>query len=291
MLPVIERLSLYPAETLLAMPMAPEDAVRGAIVLAGITHAIAEDAAQLRAQQTEVAGLRARLDAAMPALEQAEAEQRDRAAALDAALEASRQTRADAEDAAADAARRAAEDAARADSLRTALDRIEADRRLAEARAREQAAAADRKRQQAAAADARARQEALARPAGPGVGEPHGQLTSPVAGSIVRSFGRTPARARRAGSPSRHRPARASSRPAAGGWPSPGRSAATVCWSSSIAAAGGISCWPGSTGSTQRPAGRSPRASQWAPWPPGIRAVPRRHGRACISNYADMANR
>ncbi|MBN9511413.1 MAG: peptidoglycan DD-metalloendopeptidase family protein, partial [Alphaproteobacteria bacterium] len=62
-------------------------------------------------------------------------------------------------------------------------------RHLAEARAREQAAAADRKRQEAAAAAARARQEALARPAGPGVGEPRSQLTSPVAGSIVRTFG------------------------------------------------------------------------------------------------------
>jgi septal ring factor EnvC (AmiA/AmiB activator) len=189
MLPVIERLSLYPAETLLAVPMPPEEAVRGAIVLAALTHAIAEDAAQLRAEQEEVSALKAKLDAALPALERAEAEQRQRAAALDAALQASRQTRAEAEDAAAEAARRAAEDAARANDLRSALERIEADRRLAEARAREQAAAAGRRRQEAAAAAARARQEALARPAGPGVGEPRGQLTSPVAGSVVRTFG------------------------------------------------------------------------------------------------------
>ncbi len=49
--------------------------------------------------------------------------------------------------------------------------------------------AADKRRQAEEAAAARARQAALERPAGAGVGEPVGQLTAPVAGSVVRAFG------------------------------------------------------------------------------------------------------
>src|SRR5690348_9777605 len=37
LLPLIERLSLYPAETLLAVPAQPEDALRGVLVLRGLT--------------------------------------------------------------------------------------------------------------------------------------------------------------------------------------------------------------------------------------------------------------
>jgi septal ring factor EnvC (AmiA/AmiB activator) len=189
MLPVIERLALYPTETLLAVPMPPDQAVRGLIVLSGITQALEHNAAALRAEEAEVAKLQAQLDAAMPGLQQAEADQQRLAATLDADLAQTQAARLDAEDAAAQAAQRAAADAARADSLRTAIDRIETDRRIAEARAREEAAAAERHRQEAEAAAAHARQEALAQPPGPGVGEARGQLTAPVAGSLVRGFG------------------------------------------------------------------------------------------------------
>lgn len=189
MLPAIERLSLYPAETLLAVPMPPEQAVRGAIVLSGISHALEADAAALRAEQAEVTALQAELDAALPGLDAAQREQARLAADLDAQIAEAGAVRQAADDAAAEAATRAAADAARADSLRSAIARIEADRRSAEARAREEAAAAARRRQVAEAAAAEAREEALARPAGPGVGEPRGQLTAPVAGSLVRGFG------------------------------------------------------------------------------------------------------
>jgi septal ring factor EnvC (AmiA/AmiB activator) len=189
MLPLIERLSLYPTETLLAVPLPPEQAVRGVLVLGGIAKQLERDAAALRAEQDEVISLRAQVEAEIPKLAAAQLEQRQLAAALDAQLAQARAHRQDAEDAAADAARRAAVDAARADSIRTALARMDAERRATEARAREEAAAAERRRQQAEADAARERQEALARPAGPGLGEPRGQLTSPVAGVVVRGFG------------------------------------------------------------------------------------------------------
>jgi septal ring factor EnvC (AmiA/AmiB activator) len=189
MLPVIERLSLYPAETLLATPMPPEQAVRGAIVLAALSQGLERQAETLRSEQATLAAAQVQLTAALPGLGQAQAAQARLAADLDARIIEARQVRMAAQDAAADAAIRAAAEAARAEGLRAVIARIEAERRIAEARAREQAAAAERRRQAAEAAAARSRQETLARPAGPGLGEPRGQLVAPVAGSVLQGFG------------------------------------------------------------------------------------------------------
>ncbi len=188
-LPVIERLSLYPSETLLAVPMPPEQAVRGVLVLGGIARSLETEAAALRAEQTEVAGLRAEIDGALPGLASAQAEQSQLAVALDEQIAKAQAARSSAEDEATAAAKRAAADAARADGLRAAIARIEAERHAAEQRARDEAAAATKRRADADAATARAHQEALAIPAGPGLAEASGQLTAPVAGSVVRPFG------------------------------------------------------------------------------------------------------
>jgi murein hydrolase activator len=189
MLPIIERLSLYPAETLLAVPMPPEQAVRGVLVLGGVARTLEVQAHALRAEQADVEALQAQIAAALPGLAQAQAEQSQLALALDSQLAGVHAERTAAEEAAAEASRRAAADAARADGLRAAIARIEADRRAAEARAKEDAIAADKRRQVAEAAASRARQEAMARPAGPGVDEARGLLTAPVAGSVTRAFG------------------------------------------------------------------------------------------------------
>jgi septal ring factor EnvC (AmiA/AmiB activator) len=188
LLPLIERLSLFPAETLLAVPQPPEQALRGVLVLQGLSRQLEQEAAALRRQQAEVDGLSRQVAAEAPHLAAAQALQGARAAELDRQIEAARRTSRQAQDAAAEAARQAAEDAARADTLRGVIARLEAARQAAEARAREEAERAQQQRRGAEAAVARRRQEALARPAGPGVGEPHGQLTTPVAGSVVRSF-------------------------------------------------------------------------------------------------------
>ncbi|WP_264716519.1 murein hydrolase activator EnvC family protein [Limobrevibacterium gyesilva] len=189
LLPLIERLSLYPAETLLAVPMPPEQSVRGVLVLGGIARQLETEAAALRAEQAEVAALQAQLDAEMPKLAAAQAAQAQAEAALDAQIAAAREARRVAEDAGAEAARRAAAEGARATNLRAAIAKIEAERRAAEARAKAEADAAERQKREAEASAARARQEALARPAGPGVGAPRGVLTAPVAGTVVRGFG------------------------------------------------------------------------------------------------------
>jgi len=188
LLPLIQRLSLYPAETLLAVPRPPEQAVRGVLVLGGLASRLEREAADLNAEQAELTSLQRQLDDAMPGLAAAQDEQTRQATALDAEIEHMRAVRAANEDVATESARRAAAEAAKADGLRAVIARIEAERHAAEARAQQEAAAAQPKEPDAAAA-ARGRQEALARPAGPGVGEARGQLTAPVAGSVVRSFG------------------------------------------------------------------------------------------------------
>ena len=57
LLPLIERLSLYPAETLLAVPARPDASLNGLLVLRGLARQLELDAEGLRAEQAEVAQL------------------------------------------------------------------------------------------------------------------------------------------------------------------------------------------------------------------------------------------
>lgn len=188
LLPLMERLALFPSETLLAAPAPPDQALMGLGVLRGLARQLERDAVALRNEQAALAAQSTALAAALPRLRAAQAAQATAAQALDQQLAAAQALRQRAEQAGAEAARRAAAEAARADSLRAALQELEAARARAEAQAREDAARADRARQDAAAAEARRRQEALARPAGTGP-EPRGQLILPVAGTVVRGWG------------------------------------------------------------------------------------------------------
>ncbi len=188
LLPLIERLALYPAETMLAVPGPPQDTVRGLAVLRGLAQRLEQDAAVLRVEQAAVQALEQDIAAALPRLHAAQAAQAAQAAELDRQIEAAHAGRRHAEDVAADAARRAAAEAARADTLRSALATMEAEHARAEAQARDDAAHAERQRQDGAAADARRRQAALARPAGPGVDQ-RGPLVTPVVGRVVRGWG------------------------------------------------------------------------------------------------------
>ncbi len=189
LLPLIERLSLYPSETLLAVPAGPEAALRGLLVLKGLARQLEDDARALRSEQAEVAELTASATAQERRLADAQAVQAGQAAQLDRQIANAQARSQAAEDAAADAARRSAEQAAQAETVRAALAQIEANRRDDEARARSDAAAAERQKREAAAAEARVRQAAFAQAPGPDLGEPHGQLGAPVAGAVLHSFG------------------------------------------------------------------------------------------------------
>ncbi|HUN41494.1 MAG TPA: peptidoglycan DD-metalloendopeptidase family protein [Acetobacteraceae bacterium] len=192
LLPVIERLSLYPAETLLAVPAPPQDTLRGLIVLQGLARELQREAAALRAARVSLAAATAAVAAEAPKLAAVKAVQEQEDQALDQQIAAAQadQTAAQAEaDQAADAAAAAA---ARADTLRSMLAALDVQRRADAAREREEAERAARERHDADAEAARDREAALTPVAGgtlAAAAQPKGQLTAPVAGTVVRSWG------------------------------------------------------------------------------------------------------
>ena len=189
LLPLIERLALFPSETLLAVPAAPRDTLRGVLVLRGLSREIGRQAAALKQQQDQLDALTAAMAAATPALEQAEAVQAQQGAVLDAEIASAAASRQSAEDAAAAAAQAAADDAARAHTLQDALDRIAKAHAVALARAARLARRAARQGHAGAAAADAQRAAELAAPAGAGLGVAAGRLTAPVVGKLIRAWG------------------------------------------------------------------------------------------------------
>lgn len=193
LLPLIERLSLYPAETMLAMPAPPDQTVQAVLVLHGITQQLQQDAEKLRAEQARLdAATKAAQDEA-PKLAAAEAAQQQQEAALDTQIAAAQADQRQAQAEADAAAARSADEAAKAQNLRSMLAELEARRAADEARAREEAAQAERQRHTKEAAEERAKAEALSSVKGPATiasnAQPGGQLTAPVAGKVFRSWG------------------------------------------------------------------------------------------------------
>lgn len=194
LLPVMERLSLAPAATLLTAPGSPEDAVRGAILLKGVARSLERQAASLRQRRAELATLQRELAAAEPALRAALARQAADGKLLDAAFAAASADQARASAEAQDEARAAANAAGRARSIQAALAAIAAERAAAARRAAEEAKRLARAHRAAEAAAARARVAALRAPAGPGLKPETGAAWLPVAGAITRNWGEhTPA--------------------------------------------------------------------------------------------------
>ena len=68
LLPLIERLSLYPAETLLAVPAPPDAALRGVLVLQGLSRQMEIETEALRRDQAAVDAAAAALRQAAPQL-------------------------------------------------------------------------------------------------------------------------------------------------------------------------------------------------------------------------------
>jgi murein hydrolase activator len=192
-LPIVERLSLYPTETLLAAPGSTEDAVRGLLVLNTLSRRIATDIQALQRAQANADHAARDLQAEMPRFAAAEAAQTAQAQELDRQIATTEADRRDAVDASATAARQAAEAAAQAATPRAVLAALDAERRAAEQRAREAEARAEHRHQAAEADAARRQEQALAAPAAtaslPAGAAPRGQLTAPVAGNVLRGWG------------------------------------------------------------------------------------------------------
>ncbi|MGG5890441.1 murein hydrolase activator EnvC family protein [Falsiroseomonas sp. HC035] len=208
LLPVMLRLSLYPAETVLAIPGEPEDALRGALVLRGLIRRMEEEAESLRQAQREAQQAEWLAAREAMALAEAEAQAREAVAGLEAELAVARTRRGEAEAAEERAATQAAAAAARAGDLADVLARLQRDRERREAQARANAAAraaeqarqvaeAEREQRLAAARPAPRPSEAPERPpagrpeaGGPAAAPvPFGGRALPVAGRIVTSWG------------------------------------------------------------------------------------------------------
>jgi septal ring factor EnvC (AmiA/AmiB activator) len=177
MMPAMRRLALWPAETLLAQPAPPDEALRGLLVLQGMARQIRAEAEELRLANAE-AERRARIAAAeATVVAAAEAELRQAATALDEEIAETRLREREARATQRAEAARAQEALARANDLQDMLTALE----------REQA-------RQAALAAARARREARqARPATPVVvppiAAPDQPRPAPVHGRISLAFG------------------------------------------------------------------------------------------------------
>src|SRR6185437_12480712 len=83
LLPVIERMSLYPAETLLAVEAQPEAALRGVLVLQGIGRTLERQARALREEQAALEAADRAMAAEAPKLAAAQSAQAAQAAELD----------------------------------------------------------------------------------------------------------------------------------------------------------------------------------------------------------------
>jgi septal ring factor EnvC (AmiA/AmiB activator) len=127
LLPVMLRMSAYPAETLLAAPSgSPADALRGLLVMGEAVRRLRDQVQALARHRAELAALQTQLDAALPDLRAAQAVQRAQAEALDESLARARQTRQASRAAADAAAQRAAAEAARARDLQSAVAAVAA---------------------------------------------------------------------------------------------------------------------------------------------------------------------
>ncbi len=170
LVPVMRRLSLWPAESLLAVPTSAEDAVRGLQLLQALSRKVAEDIMALRL--AEMNAERQGAAAAQQAQELAAAQgaaQRLAQQLEDEMVEA-RQLASGANAAEIEAGRRGQEAAARAGTLEAALAQLERER---------------------VAAARRAQQEAMTRrlEAPPLPALPRGGKALPVAGQAMREFG------------------------------------------------------------------------------------------------------
>lgn len=174
MMPAMRRLALWPAETLLAQPAPPDEALRGLLVLQGMARQIRAEAEELRLANAE-AERRARIATAEAiVVAAAEAELRQAATALDEEIAETRLREREARATQRAEAARAQEALARANDLQDMLAALE--------------------REQARQAAARARQEARqARPAtpvvAPQIAAPDQPRPAPVHGRISLAFG------------------------------------------------------------------------------------------------------
>ncbi len=189
LLPMMLRLSNEPVATVLTVPAAPDDALRGLLITRGLAINLNLQASQLRARAERVAKARSATEAEQANLAKARETQATRAAALEVMVAQARDQVTQAEADGRLAAGQVAAAAAAAKSLRDAIAAMDEAAARGAARAEREASAAEHRNDKGTADTARARAAALTRPEGPPLSQSAGQLVVPVAGPVVKSFG------------------------------------------------------------------------------------------------------
>nr|WP_246495479.1 peptidoglycan DD-metalloendopeptidase family protein [Ameyamaea chiangmaiensis] len=187
MLPLVERLSLYPADTLLAAPVEPTRAISGLMVLRGLSKGLEQRAETMRARQARLTEVRATLEAQSQQLEGLsvqQTQQRD-AVAAQARMARDAQTRSTR---AAQAMASAVQAASRqAGTLQSAIDRLDTMETALQQQLDREAEAARRAHRNAEAAASVARAHAAS--PGTGVQSQANDGRGPVAGSVLTAWG------------------------------------------------------------------------------------------------------
>ncbi len=186
LVPLMLRMSRYPAETVLAIPAPPDQAILGLLLTRGIAASLNREAASLREAEQHAAQLQAATTREAADLAARRLVQQQQAASLDrdVAMAQARISAAESEGQA--VAQQVAALAARAQSLRDAIAAMDAARAKAAATAAQEAARAEKRQQTGAAQTARATEAALARPS---ANQATGRMVAPVTGKVVRLFG------------------------------------------------------------------------------------------------------
>ena len=179
MLPLIERLALYPSETLLAAPQHTGDALRGLMAARGLSRVLGAQAAQWQHQQAHLVQAETALNNQAATLAATRAAQAAASADLDRQIAAANQAALAANQAAQQEQALAQQAGAKASSLRGLLSALTA-QRIAAAQALAQ-------RHQAAVAAAASLKAQIA--AAPTINLGKNALLIPVSGKLVRDFG------------------------------------------------------------------------------------------------------
>jgi septal ring factor EnvC (AmiA/AmiB activator) len=164
LVPLMLRMSRYPAETVLAIPAPPDEALEGLLVTRGIAASLNREAASLRAAEQHASQSQADTRREAAALAARRLVQQNQAAALDRDVAAAQAKISQAEREGQEAALQVAALAAQAQTLRDAIAAMDAARAKSAAAAARDAARADKQNKTGAAQLARATEAALTRP-------------------------------------------------------------------------------------------------------------------------------
>lgn len=189
-LPLAERLSLYPSDTLLAAPVPQGDAVTGFLILRGLSRQMEVQAQAMRTQQARLSAVDADLSAqyaTLAQLKQTQSQQRDTVRQQAARARIAQQQ---ASRAAQNTAQQLLAATQRASSLQDAIARLDALEDNARTALQHEIAAAEQAHQAERAQAARRQQATLNQQEGPGLAERSaGTGAQPVAGRLVSGWG------------------------------------------------------------------------------------------------------